>query len=257
MPKKASALAKVGDVEECETGLTWRAHVQYRSPDHKKAHIYGPWRTDQTQAQKDLEDMRACGALFGEDRAGGLEAMTAEARRIQERAAHDREIRLARLLSGSSGSDSDDSDFGDNPEGYIDDPSEWWQDLQDGKIPKPEIPPKKEITNPSEATEALMKFDAFHEDTAELRRILELRADPNATLPNSKIRPLDNVLTWAPADRIAAMRELLLEHGATETDEDKKYWKLRQVNDAYEHRRAKAFYEDDRHLSPIGAAMQL
>ena len=68
---------------------------------------------------------------------------------------------------------------------------------------------------------------------------------------------MDNVLTFAPPDKIAAMRALLLEHGATETEEDKKYWKLRQVNDAYEYRRAQAFYEDDRHLSPIGAAVGL
>ena len=53
------------------------------------------------------------------------------------------------------------------------------------------------------------------------------------------------------------MRQLLMDHGATETAEDKKYWKLRQVNDAYEYRRGQAFYEDDRHLSPIGAAMGL
>ena len=42
-----------------------------------------------------------------------------------------------------------------------------------------------------------------------------------------------------------------------ETEEDKRYWRLRQVNDAYEYRRVQAFYEDDRHLSPIGAAMGL
>ena len=96
-----------------------------------------------------------------------------------------------------------------------------------------------------------------NESPAELKRILELRADPNATLPNSKIRPMDNILTFAPADKIAVMREMLLEHGATETAEDKRYWKLRQVNDAYETKRVQAFYEDDRHLSPIGAAMGL
>ena len=68
---------------------------------------------------------------------------------------------------------------------------------------------------------------------------------------------MDNILTFAPADKIAVMREMLLEHGATETAEDKRYWKLRQVNDAYETKRVQAFYEDDRHLSPIGCAMGL
>ena len=68
---------------------------------------------------------------------------------------------------------------------------------------------------------------------------------------------MDNILTFAPPEKIAVMRQLLMDHGAAETEEDKKYWKLRQVNDAYEYRRIQAFYEDDRHLSPIGAAMGL
>ena len=68
---------------------------------------------------------------------------------------------------------------------------------------------------------------------------------------------MDNILTFSPAAKISIMREMLLEHGATETAEDKRYWKLRQVSDAYEYKRVQAFYEDDRHLSPIGAAMGL
>ena len=51
--------------------------------------------------------------------------------------------------------------------------------MQEGKITKPVIPPKEPITNPAEATEALIKFRPLHEDTAELRPILELRADAN------------------------------------------------------------------------------
>ena len=39
--------------------------------------------------------------------------MRAEARRIQERVAHEREIRHAMLLRGPMGFDSDDSDVGD------------------------------------------------------------------------------------------------------------------------------------------------
>ena len=116
------------------------------------------------QAKKDLEDMRACGALFGEDRTKGLEAMKAEARRIQECAAHEREIRHAMLLRGQSGFDSDSDDI-DDP--AINDPDEWWQDLQEGKITKPVIPPKEPITNPAEATKALIKFRPLHEDAGD------------------------------------------------------------------------------------------
>ena len=80
MPKRVPALANIGNVETSESKHTWRAHVQYHNQDKKKVDIHGPWRSEQAQAQKDLEDMRACGALFGEDRTKGLEAMKAEAR---------------------------------------------------------------------------------------------------------------------------------------------------------------------------------
>ena len=245
------ALKDAGRVEDFRD--IFCAHVQYLE-DGVQKHIRGPWRPEKAQAQKDLEDMRACGSLFGEDRVKGLEAMKAEARRIQERAAHDREIRHAMLLRGPSGFDSDASD---NFDLDIEDPDEWWQELQDGKVPKTVIQPKKPITNATEATVALIKFRPLHEDAAELQRILDLRADANATLPDSKICPMDNILTFAPADKIAVMRQLLMDHGATETEEDKKYWKLHQLNDAYEYRRLQAFYEDYRHLSPIGCAKEL
>ena len=118
-------LKDLGEIEA--VGPCFRALVQF-SKAGKNNHIHGPHRNDAPQAQKDLDDMRACGALFGEDRAKGLEAVKAEARHIQERVAHEREIRHAMLLRGPMGFDTDDSEFGDDPEGYIDDPSEWWQE---------------------------------------------------------------------------------------------------------------------------------
>ncbi len=86
-------LQDLGEVGQCN--LSFFAHVQYLDGATKKMNIKGPYRSDAAQAQADLDDMRACAALFGEDREKGLVAMKAEARRIQERAEHDREIRLA------------------------------------------------------------------------------------------------------------------------------------------------------------------
>ena len=51
------------------------------------------------------------------------------------------------------------------------------------------------------------------------------------------------------------MRDLLLEYGATESADDKDRWELRQATDRHEAHRVRAFFEDDRHLSPVGAAM--
>ena len=73
-------LKDAGGIEE--VGPCFRAHVQY-SEAGKKNDIRGPHRNDRPQAQKDLDDMRACGALFSEDRANGLEAMKVEARRMR------------------------------------------------------------------------------------------------------------------------------------------------------------------------------
>ena len=61
-------LKDLGEIEE--VGPCFRAHVQY-SEAGKNCNICGPHRNDAPQAQKDLEDMRACGALFGEDRLQG------------------------------------------------------------------------------------------------------------------------------------------------------------------------------------------
>ena len=43
----------------------------------------------------DLAAFRAYGALFADDREGGLNAIRAEARRMQERVTFEKEIRLA------------------------------------------------------------------------------------------------------------------------------------------------------------------
>ena len=58
MPKP---LRNLGDV--AEIGDFYRAHIQF-SEGGKKDQICGPKRNDRSQAEKDLEDMRACAALF-------------------------------------------------------------------------------------------------------------------------------------------------------------------------------------------------
>ena len=75
--RASKPLKDAGGIEE--VGPCFRAHVQY-SEAGTNNNIHGPNRNDRPQAQKDLDDMRACGALFGEDRANGLVAMKAEAR---------------------------------------------------------------------------------------------------------------------------------------------------------------------------------
>ena len=81
MPKKAGPIDKLGAVTQY--GGAYYAHVQYRDGSGKNVNFYDPSPFEDSQDKKDLEDMRACGSLFVEDRTKGLEAMKAEARRIQ------------------------------------------------------------------------------------------------------------------------------------------------------------------------------
>ena len=84
-----------------------------------------------------------------------------------------------------------------------------------------------------------------------------MRADPNAPVPEGRVSPLQYVIGFAPEQHVVAMRDLLLQYGAIETEEDKERWQLRQYTDAHDYRYTRAFFEDDRHLSPVGAAMEM
>ena len=83
----------------------------------------------------DLASFRAYGALFADDREGGLNAIRAEARRMQERVTFEKEIRLAMQQKETEEHDPDD------PEEDVEDPDEWWRLLQDGG--------EQEATSPS------------------------------------------------------------------------------------------------------------
>ena len=56
--------------------------------------------------------------------------------------------------------------------------------------------------------------------------------------------------------RVDAMRALLLEYGAKESETDRRRWRIRKEADHHELHATKTFYEDDRHLSPIAAAAE-
>ena len=69
----------------------------------------------------DLASFRAYGALFADDRQGGLCAIRAEARRMQERVTFEKEIRLAMQQKETEEGGPDD------PEEDVEDPDEWWR----------------------------------------------------------------------------------------------------------------------------------
>ena len=63
-------------------------------------------------------------------------------------------------------------------------------------------------------------------------------------------------MTFAPEGTVGTMRDLLLEYGAEEGKEEKLRWLICQDAANLAHHRREAFYEDDHHLSPCGAAVE-
>ena len=70
MPVKSKPMKELGNVSE--VGGLYRAHVHYRNAGDQQVNIYGPRREHRHRALKDLEDMRAAGAV-GSTREKGLE----------------------------------------------------------------------------------------------------------------------------------------------------------------------------------------
>ena len=63
-------------------------------------------------------------------------------------------------------------------------------------------------------------------------------------------------MVFAPSETVGTMRDLLLEYGAEESKEEKLRWLICQDAANLAHHRREAFFCDDRHLSPVGAAVE-
>ena len=63
-------------------------------------------------------------------------------------------------------------------------------------------------------------------------------------------------MVCAPSETVGTMRDLLLEYGAEEGKAEKLRWLICQDAANLAHHRREAFYEDDKHLSPCGAAVE-
>ena len=88
MPPKKRAVAHLE--KAAADGDAFRATVPYWDKDGKTCRIRGPRRAELSEAQADLDAMHACAAHF-HTREEGITAVKAEARRIQERVAYERE----------------------------------------------------------------------------------------------------------------------------------------------------------------------
>ena len=87
---------------------------------------------------------------------------------------------------------------------------------------------------PLEATAKLSCFRPVISRPPDLKHLLESKADPNMPIEAGNISPLRNIMTFASMKDVVQMRDLLLKFGATEHEEDKSRWDLRQRADAAE-----------------------
>ena len=168
----------------------------------------------------DLASFRAYGALFADDREGGLNAIRAEARRMQERVTFEKEIRLAMDREQKEAGERDPED----PEEDVEDPDEWWRLLQDGGEQERYTPESilSQSYTPLQATRLMHAFMPTTGQPEELGHLLSCKADPNSppTLPGG-MSPLYKVKVFALDADVEAMRRVLFLYGATESLEEK------------------------------------
>ena len=166
----------------------------------------------------DLASFRAYGALFADDREGGLNAIRAEARRMQERVTFEKEIRLAMQQKATEERGHDD------PEEDVEDPDEWWRLLQDGGEQERYVPESILSQNytPPQATRLMHAFMPTTGKPEELGHLLVCKAEPNSppTLQGG-MSPLYKVNVFALEADVEAMRRALFMYGATESLEEK------------------------------------
>ena len=80
MPRNKTPVNELGNIYT--HGEEFRAHIQFRDDDGKHKDIYGPNRSTEDEAQKDLDQIRAAGGV-GSTREESLKIMMAAARRIK------------------------------------------------------------------------------------------------------------------------------------------------------------------------------
>ena len=159
--------------------------------------------------------------------------MEAEARRIKISAEYQSAIQqtIERMASQEIADESayEDDDMSDNsvPEWMKEYPSE-----EDS--PEESSQPARLILTPLEATAQLTKFRPIISKPSDLKHLLECKADANAPIKSGSISPLRNVMSFAKEMYVVEMQNLLLQHGAKESDKDRERWDLRQRADVAE-----------------------
>ena len=202
---------------------SYRAEFHWRD-DGSLCNASGPRRAEKRRAEEDLEALRE--TLSGQaDPAARRAALAAEAHRLQQMAEREVHVsiaarglpqqqpvstapkpqQLSNVLQHPVEDDSDDSQS-DWEIGEPDDADVVyaWEKFDDRGRPLPEQQqsvapsvPQPEPKNPDEATAMLAKFRPIRSTPEDLQSLLEARADPNMTVGEGSISPMENIMTFA------------------------------------------------------------
>ena len=187
---------------------------------------YGPRRSEKRRAEEDLEFMREASSKH-QDVLERRKAVTAEVRRLQEQAEHEVRVSLvARRLSQEQRQqeqaveqrqqqpylqrqhpveyDSDSQSDWEPGEADDADVVYAWERFDDRGRPLPEqqqpvasSASQPDPRTPDEATAMLAEFRAIRRTPEDLQRLLDARADPNMTVGEGNISPMENIMTFA------------------------------------------------------------
>ena len=187
---------------------------------------YGPRRSDERRAEEDLECMREASSRH-EDVLASRKAVYSEVRRLQQQA--EDEVRVAAVARRLSQEQRQQPQFAEQrqQQPYVprphpveddtDSQSDWepgeaddadvvyaWEkfDVRGRPLPEGQQPvatpvAQPEPKTPDEATAMLAKFRPIRSTPEDLQRLLEANADPNMTVGEGSICPMENIMTFA------------------------------------------------------------
>ena len=251
---RTSQISELGKVDEHPRHFL--AHLQLHLEGTNK-HIRGPRRQEKARADEDLEAIRAAGEL-GTTLEESLACMRAEAKRRQDQARYEEEMRVTTLKRAPSRSMEVD---GDDPWGELEYFEHDFLDNlcldEDDEMQRNTPRSQRPSLTPLEATAELMnEFRPNQSTVADLVRLLDLRADPNAPVLVGRISPLRHVISFARTEHVEAMRTLLLKHGAKELQGDAERFERRVRCDIFEEERQRLWKEDPRDENPCQATLE-
>ena len=220
--KEGKAPKEQGCVEEFDGG--YRADMRWYEGGSQR-HAHGPRRSEKRRAEEDLEALREASSNHA-DSAVRRAALVAEAHRLQQLA--EREVHVSIAARGlaqqqreqhpiarqqhhqpsvdrhpvedGSGSDSQsDWEIGEADDADV---VYAWERFDDRGRSLDQTPVAPSVTlpdpkNPDEATAMLAKFRPIRSTPEDLQRLLEARADPNMTVGEGSISPMENIMTFA------------------------------------------------------------